>query len=79
VFSGGFFHRSVVLEGVAGIPVFCRCHKISLQEFLWDRNSCIYSGFLRIPLDSSVFLFLPNAVLLWPAIKVGSLLSKIWT
>jgi hypothetical protein len=22
------------------------------QEFLWDRNSCIYSGFLRIPEDS---------------------------
>ncbi len=50
--------------------------KIS-QEFLWDRNSCIYSGFLRIPPDSSGFLmippdssgflFPPNAVLLWPA------------
>jgi hypothetical protein len=33
------------------------------------------SGFFRIPLDSSRFLFPPNAVLLWPATKVGFLLS----
>ncbi len=86
VFSGGFFHRNVVLEGVAGIPVFCHCPKIFLQEYLRDRNSCIYSGFLwipldssgflRIPPDSSGFLFPPNAVLLWPATKVGFLLRK---
>jgi hypothetical protein len=59
VFSGGIFYRNVVLEVVAGIPVFCRCHRIFLQEFLWDRNSCIYSGFLRIPLDSSGFRQIP--------------------
>jgi hypothetical protein len=34
------------------------------------------SRFLQIPLDSSGFLFPPNAVLLWPATKVGFLLSK---
>ncbi len=50
--SGGIFHRNVVLEGVAGIPDFCRCHRNFLQEFLGDRNSCIYPGFLRIPPDS---------------------------
>jgi hypothetical protein len=30
----------------------------------------------QIPPDSSRFLFPPNAVLLWPATKVGLLLSK---
>ena len=35
-------------------------------------NSCIYSGFLRIPEDSGGFLFPPKT-------KEGSLLSKIWT
>jgi hypothetical protein len=33
------------------------------------------SGFLRIPPDSSGFLFPPNAVWLWPATKVGFLLN----
>ena len=37
---------------VAGIPVFFRFYRNFSQEFLWDRNSCIYSGFLRIPEDS---------------------------
>jgi hypothetical protein len=37
---------------VAGIPVFSRFYRNFSQEFLWDRNSCIYSGFLRIPEDS---------------------------
>ena len=69
----------MVLEGVSKIPDFCCFHRIFLQEFLLDRNSCIYSGFLWIPSDSSGFLFPPNAVLLWPATKVGSLLSNIWT
>jgi hypothetical protein len=59
VFSGGIFHRNVVLEVVAGIPVFCRSHRNFLQEFLWDRNSCVYYGFLRIPPDSSGFLRIP--------------------
>jgi hypothetical protein len=59
VFFGGIFHRNVVLEVVAGIPVFCRCHRIFLQEFLWDRNSCIYSGFLLIPPDSAGFRRIP--------------------
>jgi hypothetical protein len=85
VFSRGIFHRNMVLERVSGIPVFCHFHEIFLQEFLRDRNSCgtgipastmDSSRFLRIPLDSSGFLFPPNAVLLWPATKVGFLLSK---
>ena len=42
---------------VAGIPVFFRCHRIFSQEFLWDRNSCIYPG----PEDSGGFLILPKA------------------
>ncbi len=48
---------------------FCRFHRNFSQEFLWDRNSCIYSGFLRISPDSSGFLFPPNAVWLRPADK----------
>ena len=52
VFSGGIFHRNAVLEGVTGIPVFGRHHRIFSQEFLWDRNSCIYSGFLQSAPDS---------------------------
>ncbi len=76
VFSGGIFHRNVVLEGVSGIPVFCHFHRNFLREFLRDRNSCVYSGFLRIPPNTFGFLFPPNAVLLWPATKVGFLLSK---
>jgi len=48
--SGGIFHRNVVLEGVAVIPVFfLRFYRIFSQDFLGDRNSCIYSGFLRNP------------------------------
>jgi hypothetical protein len=76
VFSGGFFfNRNVILEVVAGIPVFCRCHRIFLQEFLWDRNSCIYSGFLRIPPDSCRIPVPAKTVWLWPATKEGSLLT----
>jgi hypothetical protein len=59
VFSGGIFHRNVVLEGVSGIPVFCRFHRNFSQEFLQDRNSCVYNGFLQIPLDFSRFLWIP--------------------
>ena len=36
---------------VAGIPFFPRIYR-NLQEFLWDKNFCIYSSFLRIPEDS---------------------------
>ena len=50
-----------------------------LERFLWDRNSCIYPGILRIWEDSGGFLFPMKAVWLWPATKEGSLLSKIWT
>jgi hypothetical protein len=56
VFSGGFFHRNVVLEGVAGIPDFCRCYRNFFagipagQEFLY---------LLRIHPDSSGFLWIP--------------------
>jgi hypothetical protein len=35
VFSGGIFHRNVVLEGVAGIPVF-----LSVFTGIFRRNSC---------------------------------------
>jgi hypothetical protein len=59
----------MVLEGVAGIPVFGHVHRNFSQEFLQDRNSCIYSGFLRIPPDSAGFLFPLNAVWLRPADK----------
>ena len=76
-FSGGIFHRNTILEGVAGIPVFFCFYRIFLQEFLQDRNSCIYSRFLRNLDDSSGFLFSPTAVWLRPATKEGSLLSKI--
>jgi hypothetical protein len=53
-----------------------------LQEFLWDRNSCIYSGFLRNPEDSGGFRRIPvPPIVVWlrAATKEGSLLSKIWT
>ena len=50
-FSGGFFHRNVVLERSQEIRFF-----LILQEFFTGipvgSNSCIYSGFLRIPEDS---------------------------
>jgi hypothetical protein len=72
VFSGRIFHRNVVLEGVAGIPVVFRFYRNFSQEFRRDRNSFIYSGFLRIP-------FPAKSCWLWPATKEGSLLSKIWT
>ena len=55
MFSGEFFHWNVVFEGIVGIPVFDRCHRIFLQEFLWDRNSL----FTLIPMDSSGFLQIP--------------------
>ena len=77
-FSGGIFHRNVVLEGS--------------QEFLFffsftgifRRNSC-GTGIpvlLRIPPESGGFLQIPvpaNCCLARPATKEGSLLSKIWT
>jgi hypothetical protein len=76
VFSGGIFHRNVVLEGSQESLFFAAFTGIFSQEFLRDRNSCVYNGFLRIPSDSSGFLFPPNTVWLWPATKVGFLLSK---
>jgi hypothetical protein len=69
------FSQECGFEEVAGIPVFFCCHRNFLQEFLWDRNSCIYSGFLRNLEDSSGFLFPPIAVWLRPATKEGSLLT----
>ena len=55
--SEDFFFRGISsqecgVEGVLKIPVFSHFYKIFLQEFLWDRNSCICTGFLRIPPDS---------------------------
>jgi hypothetical protein len=51
---GGIFHRNMVVEGIAVIPVFIRFNRNFSQEFLGDRNSCIYSGFLRNPEYSGV-------------------------
>ena len=64
----------MVLEGVAGIPVFGCCNRIFLQEFLEDRdrNSFMYSGFLRIPPDSSRFLRFPV-----PAKKLSDLDQRL--
>jgi hypothetical protein len=74
-FSGGIFHGNLVLE--------------RLQEFrfffdftgIFRRNSCgqEFLYLLRIPPDSSGFLFPPKAVWRRPAIDEGSLLSTIWT
>jgi hypothetical protein len=64
-FSGGIFHRNVVLERSQEFRFFS-----ILQEFFAGipvgRNSCIYSGFLR---NSGGFLFPPKAVWLRPATK----------
>jgi hypothetical protein len=50
-FSGGIFHKNVVLERSQEFRFFS-----ILQEFFAGisvgRNSCIFSGFLRIPPDS---------------------------
>jgi len=75
-FSRGFFHRNVVLEGVAGIPVFFCFYRIFFtgipagQKFLYlPRN----------PPDSGGFLIPPKAAGSGQRLKEGSLLSKIWT
>jgi hypothetical protein len=71
-FGGGLRNSCFSLlsqEFFAGIP--------GGQEFLHLQQIPLdSSGFLWIPPDSSGFLFLPNAFLLWPATKVGFLLSK---
>ena len=74
VFSGGIFHRNVVLEGSQEFLIFFAttgivCRNSYGQEFLY---------LPRIPPDSSGFLFPPSAVWLRPATKEGSLVSKIW-
>jgi hypothetical protein len=50
-FSGGIFHRNVVLERSQEFRFFS-----ILQEFFAGipvgRNSCIYSGFRRIPVPA---------------------------
>jgi hypothetical protein len=77
-FSQGIFHRNVILEGVAGIPVF-----FALQEFFAGipaGQEFLY--LLRIPHESGGFRSIPvpaKSCWLWPATKEGSLLSKIWT
>jgi hypothetical protein len=53
VFSKGFFHRNMVLEGVAGIPDFCHCHRIFFAGIPAGQESLYL---LRIPQDSSGFL-----------------------
>jgi len=76
--SEDYFFRGISSQergfgGVLKIPVFSCFHRIFSQEFLWDRYSCICTGFFRIPPDSSGFLFLPKAVWFRPATKEGSL------
>jgi hypothetical protein len=79
VFSGRFFHRNVVLEGSQDFLFFAaftgifhrKSCETGIPDFTMDST-----GLLRIPPDSSGFLFPPNAVLLWPETKVGFLLSK---
>ena len=61
VFSRGIFHRNLVLERSQEFLFFFCCHSNFSQEFLWDRNSCIYPGILQIPEDSGGFLFPPKA------------------
>ncbi len=84
VFSGGIFHRNVVVERLQEFLFFC-CHGNFSQEFLWDRNSCIYPGILRIPPVSGGFRRIPEdfcsrkKLLAQASKKGGSLLSKIWT
>ena len=56
VFSGGFFSQECGFGEAAGIPVFSAVTGAWSQKFLWDRNSCIYPRFLRIPPDSSGYL-----------------------
>jgi len=65
VFSRGIFHRNVVLEGVAGIPVF-----FFVFTGIFRRNSCgtgipVFtpdsSGIRRIPLESGGFLRIPGS------------------
>jgi hypothetical protein len=55
VFSGGIFHRNVVLEGVSGISVFAAFTGI------FCRNSCGTGipAFTMVPPDSSGFLRIP--------------------
>jgi hypothetical protein len=59
-FSGGFFHRNVVLERSQEFRFFFRFYRNFLTGIPAGSNSCIYSGFLRIPEDSGGFLFPPS-------------------
>ena len=63
-----YLHRNMVLEGSQESLFFFRFYRNFLQEFLC-RNSCIYSGFLGNPEDSSRFLFPPIAVWLGQRLK----------
>jgi hypothetical protein len=60
VFSGGIFHRNLVLERSQEFLFFFRCHRNISQEFLWDRNSCIYPGIIQITEDSGGFRRIPE-------------------
>ena len=55
-FTGTWFWR-----GSQEFLFFFRFYRNFSQEFLRDRNSCIYSGFLRNPEDSGGYLFPPKA------------------
>jgi hypothetical protein len=74
LFTGTWFWRGLqeLLFFAAVTGFFCRnsCGT-GIPVFTPDS-----SGFLWIPPVSFGFLFSPNAVLLWPAFKVGFLLSK---
>jgi len=78
VFSGGIFHRNVVLERLQEFLFFLLSHEFFAgipvgQEFLYlPRNPPDSFGFRRIPVPA-------KSCWLWPATKEGSLLSKIWT
>jgi hypothetical protein len=71
------FRRNFSQERGFGGSLRNSCFSPLSQEFF--AGIPVGQEFLRlqqIPLDSSGFLFPPNAVLLWSAIKVDFLLSK---
>ena len=55
-FTGTWFWR-----GSQEFLFFFHFYRNFSQEFLWDRNFCIYPGILHIPEDSGGFLFPPKA------------------
>jgi hypothetical protein len=58
-FPEEFFTETWFWRGLQEFLIFAAVTGCFSQEFLRDRNSCIYSGFLQIPPDSSGFLRIP--------------------